>query len=339
MPDLAAPPISAAEVLAGLDKPVKELPPKLLYDARGSDLFERICELAAYYPTRTEIGIMDRHIDDIARHVGPSCLLIEFGSGSGIKTRFLLEHLERPAAYVPIDVSAAALRQSAAAIDRRHPQLEVLPVCADYTRPFALPRPRQQPARTVIYFPGSTIGNYHPEAAEQFLSRLARLAGSRGGLLIGVDLRKDPALLHRAYNDTEGLTAEFNRNLLYRLNRELDGDFDPDLFAHYAFYNPRCGRIEMHLVSRHRQRVTLADATVEFDEGESIWTESSYKYTLPGFADLAARAGFAVEKVWTDARRWFSVQFLSVARSGLSCRVSRSASPGCSAPGGGSPAR
>jgi dimethylhistidine N-methyltransferase len=301
-----------AEVLAGLRRWRKRLPCKYFYDAEGSRLFDRICELDEYYLTRTELAIMHRHAGEMAAAIGRRATLIEYGSGSSTKTRVLLDRLSAPAAYVPIDISGEHLRQSAAALARAYPHVEVIPVCADYTTRFDVPDPGASAARRVVYFPGSTIGNFEPDDAAAFLRGIAGVCGPGGGLLIGVDLKKDPATLHAAYNDAQGVTAAFNLNLLARLNRDLDADFDLEAFAHYAFYNPRKGRVEMHLVSRASQDVHVGGETVAFAEGESVFTESSYKYTLPAFARLAAAAGFTPQKVWTDAERQFSVHYLVV---------------------------
>jgi dimethylhistidine N-methyltransferase len=299
-----------AEVLAGLRRRRKRLPCKYFYDARGSLLFDQICELDEYYLTRTELAIMHAHAGEMAAAIGGSALLIEYGSGSSTKTRVLLDHLREPAAYVPIDISGEHLRLSAGSLAAAYPGLDVLPVCADYTTRFHLPEPDEQPARRIVYFPGSTIGNFEPADALAFLRGIARVCGPGGGLLIGVDLKKDPAVLHAAYNDARRVTAAFNLNLLARLNRELGADFDLSAFAHYAFYNPRRGRIEMHLLSQRRQEVNLGGETIEFAEGESVFTESSYKYTPADFAALAREAGFTAQQVWTDRDHRFSVQYL-----------------------------
>ena len=298
------------EVVMGLRKPRKELPSKFFYDTEGSRLFEAITDLEEYYPTRTELGIMREHAGDMAALLGPDALLVEYGSGSSLKTRILLDHLRRPAAYVPLDISGAHLAQSAASLAAAYPDLEVLPVCADYTASFALPTPTQPATRTVVYFPGSTIGNFDPGPARRFLEHVAGVAGRGGGLLIGVDLRKDPVTLHAAYNDARGVTAAFNLNLLARVNRELGGDFELAAFRHYAFYNPTERRIEMHLVSLRDQQVRVGGEEFTFSVGESIWTESLYKYSLDDFVRLAEATGWAVERVWTDREALFSVQCL-----------------------------
>lgn len=299
-----------AEVLNGLRKTPKELPTKYLYDARGAELYERICALEEYYPPRTEIAIMRAHIGEIVALMGPNVRLIEYGCGNCAKTRILLDSLPDVATYVPIDISMEQLRRVSQELDSHYKELKILPVCADYTGEFELPAPQRPGERTVVYYPGSTIGNFGPGAARDFLRHIAATGGPGGVLLIGVDLKKDPAVLHRAYNDGEGVTTAFNLNLLARINRELDGDFDLEAFRHYAFYNPVAGRMEMHLVSLREQTAHIGDESVSLAQGESIWTESSYKFSLGGFAALAGEAGFRVEKVWTDARQWFSVQYL-----------------------------
>lgn len=301
------------DVLRGLQRQPKRLSCKYLYDQRGSQLFDAICELDEYYLTRTELSILRRHVGAMARRIGPDCLLVEPGSGSGTKTRLLLDHLQRPAGYVPIDISRDHLLRSAEQLRRERPDLVVLPVCADFNGDFSLPQPARRPRRTVAYYPGSTIGNFTPDEAIDFLARLASLCGPTGGLLIGVDLLKSPEVLEAAYNDAQGVTAEFNLNLLRHLNQALDADFDLGQFRHHAFFNAEESRIEMHLVSTCDQVVQLGDEKIRFRAGESIHTENSYKHTLSGFAELAEAAGWQVEQIWTDDRQQFSVQFLTVA--------------------------
>lgn len=300
-----------AQVLRGLGRTRKELPCKFFYDQHGSELFDRICELDEYYLTRSELEILRCHAGEMAACLGPRSVLVEYGSGSSLKTRLLLDQLPDPAAYVPLDISREHLLSAAGRLAGHYPGLNVLPVCADYTCHFSLPV-CEGAARTVIYFPGSTIGNFEPHEARAFLRSAGQRAGSGGGLLIGVDLKKDPALLHAAYNDAAGITAEFNLNLLARINRELEGSFDLSRFAHYAFYNPRLGRIEMHLISRADQTVVAGGAHFSFREGETVFTESSYKYTIGEFESLAASAGWTVRQVWTDDRKRFSVQYLTL---------------------------
>ncbi len=298
---------------AGLAATRKTLPCKYFYDARGSALFERICELPEYYPTRTELAILEAHAEEMAACLGPHCLLIELGSGSSRKTRLLLDRLREPAGYVPIDISSAALAESVHVLAKAYPTLEVLPVCADYGDLLELPRSRIEPARRAVFFPGSTIGNFTPPDAQRFLERMGKMAGPEGGILIGADLRKAPALLEAAYDDAAGVTAAFDRNLLVRLNDEIGADFVLDRFQHRAVWNEEVGRVEMHLVSTVDQDVRVAGRRFHFAAGESIHTENSYKYSRDGFAALAAGAGLAVRRVWTDERRWFSVQWLTPA--------------------------
>lgn len=298
------------EVMQGLLQPRKELPSKFFYDEVGSQLFEQICDLDEYYPTRVELGIMQAQAQEMAELFGPNCLLIEYGSGSSTKTRTLLDTLQTPAGYVPIDISKEQLIQSVAALAASYPDLNVLPVCADYTSAFELPTPKCPVSRRIAYYPGSTIGNFDSEPARAFLKQIAKTCQG-GGLLIGVDLKKDFNILHRAYNDQQGLTAQFNKHLLFRINQELGANFLIQQFGHYAFYNPGEGRVEMHLVSLKNQTVRLGEVEINFKLGESIWTESSYKYTREEFAQLAQSAGFTVERVWTDPREFFSVQYLT----------------------------
>lgn len=301
------------EVVTGLQQPQKELPPKLFYDEYGSQLFDRITRLPEYYPTRTETAIMEANIDEIAALIGPGTMLIEYGSGSSTKTRVLLDHLTDLIAYVPIDISKDHLMESAARIAAAYPAVEVLPVAADYTdRSFKIPAARKPISHRVIFYPGSSIGNFHPHEAVEFLRRMTCVVGLGGGVLLGVDLKKDPALLHRAYNDSSGATAEFNLNILTRINNELGTQFDLDRFRHRAIYNKALGRIEMHLVSLGDQIVDVGDTEIHFATGETIWTESSYKYAVDEFAGLALEAGLEVARVWRDADDLFSVQYLTV---------------------------
>lgn len=300
-----------AEVTAGLRRTPKTIPPKFFYDKRGSELFDEICRLDEYYPTRTEIGLLERHAAEMAEVIGDGTVLIEFGSGSSIKIRLLLDRLPKLAAYVPIDISKEHLLASASELVREFPFLKVEAVCADYTRPLELPEFDHElnGKRRCVFFPGSTIGNFEPEAAEIFLRQAAALVGPGGGLLIGVDLKKDAEVLHAAYNDARGVTADFNLNLLARINQEAGGKFDLSTFSHQAFYNPDAGRIEMHLVSDRAQTVGIGDETFEFAAGETIHTENSYKYDVAQFRELAGRAGFVERKLWVDDRRWFSLGY------------------------------
>lgn len=299
-----------ADVLHGLAQPQKALPPKYFYDSAGSELFERICRLSEYYPTRVEMDIMRAYAPDMAERLGPRCVLVEYGSGSGLKTRVLLEAL-RPVAYLPIDISPDPLAAAAAEVAAAFPSIAVIAVCADYTAPLAIePLQRLEAARRAVYFSGSTIGNFTPEDARNFLERVHGLVGEGGAMLVGVDLQKDPTVLHAAYNDAEGVTAQFNLNLLRRLNRELGADFRLESWSHRAFYNVDLGRIEMHLVSERDQRVSIAGVAFAFRKGETIHTENSYKYTLEGFRALASAAGFLPEACWTDPAHYFAVHYL-----------------------------
>ena len=299
-----------AEVLGGLRKKQKTLPCKYFYDDQGSRLYERICTLDEYYLPQTEIAIMGTYIGEMTELLGARVLLIEFGSGSSTKTRILLDHLHELTAYVPIDICQVQLLRATRELTSAYPQFEILPVCADFTSNFELPAVNKPFSRCVVYFPGSTIGNFAPIQAKHLLENIAGMCGLDGGLLIGVDLKKDPTALHLAYNDCQGITAAFNLNLLERINRELGSDFQSEWFEHYAFYNPRENRVEMHLISLKDQMVHLDNAVIRFAKGESIWTESSYKYNLDEFAQMAAAAGLRVEHVWLDDQRWFSVQYL-----------------------------
>jgi len=303
-----------ADALAGLRQPSKTLPCKYFYDAEGSKLFDQICTLPEYYPTRTELGILRAHAAEMARCLGPELLLIEYGSGSSVKTRLLLDRLARPSAYVPVDISREHLFETALALRLDYPQLAVLPVCADFSAPFAPPRALRPALRRAVYFPGSTIGNFSEAGAVALMAGVARLVGPGGAFLVGVDLKKDPRVLERAYDDAAGVTAAFDRNLLARMNRELDADFDLRRFSHRAVWVPAASRIEMHLVSDVEQVVHLDGVEIHFARGESICTEHSHKYTRTGFARLARRAGLAVRRVWTDRAARFSVQYLEVPR-------------------------
>lgn len=300
------------DLLAGLARPQRSVPPKYFYDAAGSALFDRICELPEYYPTRTELQILAERAPEIAAQIGPHAELVEFGAGSLTKVRLLLDAFaanEAPRRYLPIDISGEHLEGAAQRLRADYPAMAVQPIVADYTMPLVLPARGAGMGQRVGFFPGSTIGNFQPDEALGFLQLAARLLRG-GGLLVGVDLVKAPATLHAAYNDAEGVTAAFNLNLLRRANRELEADFDLDGFAHYAFYNPLLQRIEMHLVSRRTQSVRIAGERFGFEEGETLHTEHSHKFTVEGFRALAVRAGFRPGPVWTDADRLFSVHWL-----------------------------
>ncbi|UEM20199.1 L-histidine N(alpha)-methyltransferase [Skermanella mucosa] len=298
------------DVLDGLGRPVKTLPAKYFYDQRGSRLFDRICELEEYYPTRTETAILARHAGDIAERVGRGVTLLELGSGSSVKVRLLLDVLDQPAAYVPVDISGAHLEASAARLAADYPDIPVSPIHADYNQAFPL-SVKGGPERTLAFFPGSTIGNFSPEEARAFLARLGRQLGPGSRLLIGVDLKKDVGRLEAAYDDAAGVTAAFNLNLLERINRELDGTFDIAAFAHRAFYNGDLGRIEMHLESLRPQTALVAGVPFRFQAGETIHTEVSHKYTVEEFRSLGRDAGWLADETWTDGEPLFSIHLLT----------------------------
>ncbi|MGH8124534.1 MAG: L-histidine N(alpha)-methyltransferase [Rhodanobacteraceae bacterium] len=304
-----------ADALAGLASKPKRLPSKYFYDARGSVLFERICEQPEYYPTRAELEIMHDHVDSIARALGPNVRLVEYGSGSGLKTRMLLRALAAPVAYVPVEISRSALGDSVAGLGREFPDIEMLPVCADFTQPITLPRAARAPRQTVVYFPGSTLGNFEPDEALRLLRQMRAEAGQgggalAGGVLVGIDLVKDKASLEAAYNDAAGVTAEFTLNLLVRLNRQAGADFHLGGFRHRARWHALAERIETDIVSIREQDVRAGGGAFHFAPDEAMRVELSCKYTLEGFARLAARGGLRVAKVWTDPDRQFSVQWL-----------------------------
>lgn len=305
------------EILEGLRGTQKTLPSKYFYDEEGSRLFERITRLEEYYPTRTELGILEERLPEIARRIGENAILIELGSGSSRKTRMLLDELPELAGYVPVDISGEYLAKVTEILDREYPDLMILPVSADYTRPMELPELRKGGCRYVFFYPGSTIGNFEPPQARDFMQSLSRVLKPGEGMLIGVDLQPGPkkpkSVIEAAYDDREGVTGAFNKNILVRINRELQGDFDPEAFDHRAFYNSEENRMEMHLVSRKDQRVTVAGETFVLRKGETIHTENSYKYSLEGFAALV-RPWFETEQVWTDSRNYFSVHYLKRTR-------------------------
>ena len=297
------------EILKGLGQSQKAISSKFFYDERGSRLFDQICELPEYYLTRTEVGILHEYAVEMANRIGPQASLIEFGSGSSLKIRILLENLDQLAAYVPVDISRDYLVMAADDIARDFPEVEVLPVAADFTHPFDLPDPVVTPVRNVVYFPGSTIGNFSHTAAHDLLRVMHHEAGKNGALLIGIDLQKDKEIIEAAYNDSAGVTAEFNLNVLRRINREFGADFELDNFRHRAIYAEASGRIEMYLVSSCDQIVTIAGHDFSISAGESILTEHSHKYTTAGFVAIAARAGFSLEKHWRDSGEMFSVLY------------------------------
>ncbi len=298
------------EVLRGLRATPKTLPPKLFYDAAGAELFERITTLPEYYLTSAELEILRKRAGEIAALTGPGAVLVEYGSGAGVKVRLLLDALVQPTAYIPVDISAVQLGRVADEIHAEYPHVPVHPVCADYTRPLDIPalHPRR---RRLAFFPGSTIGNFHPTEAAAFLRRIRNTLGHDGALVLGVDRVKDAATLEAAYNDAEGVTETFNLNMLRRLNRELEADFDLTRFAHRAFFNERAARVEMHLESLIRQSVTAAGETFTFEQGETIWTESSYKYSEAALETLVTTAAFTTTRLWTDSAERFWVGYLT----------------------------
>jgi len=296
----------------------KRISPKWFYDERGSELFEAICELPEYYPTRTELGLLEAHAEEIAQLIGPQAEVVEFGAGASRKVRLLLDALVKPLRYLPIDISGEHLQASVEPLRQDYPELEVTPLAADFSQPLKLPPVAEEAQARAGFFPGSSIGNFEPAEAAALLTRFAAMlrgssnsSGKRQrGLLVGVDLVKPPALLHAAYNDAAGVTAQFNLNLLVRANRELGTDFDVDAFDHYAFYQPEQQRIEMHLLSRRAQSVQLQGRQYAFEAGENLHTERSYKYTVAQFQALARRAGFDPAQVWCDVDQRFSLHWL-----------------------------
>ena len=299
------------EILNGLSEAQKRLSPKFFYDERGSELFDEITRLPEYYPTATERSIMAECVGELAELIGIEASIIEFGAGSSAKIRQLLSSLHEPAVYVPVDISRDFLVAAAKDLAVDFPELEILPVAADFTQPFDLPSPKIMPRRNVVFFPGSTIGNFEPGAALSLLRVMYQEAGEDGGLLIGVDLQKDAGVLEHAYNDDAGVTAAFNKNMLTHINRVFGANFDVDRFEHTAIYNEDAGRIEMYLISRGEQTVSVSGNTFSFADGERILTEHSYKHTIEGFTSMAAEAGFNLERVWTDRRDYFAVMYLT----------------------------
>ena len=300
------------DVVQGLSATPKHLPCKYFYDERGSGLFDQICELDEYYLTRTELEIMERFADQMGAQIGPGVMLVEYGSGSSVKTRSLLAHLPEPVAYCPVDISGDHLQRTATQLSTDYPHLEVLPVCADFTQEFELPVSRRKATHVAVYFPGSTIGNFEPAEARQLLARISTFCGTGGGLLIGIDLQKDPRIIEAAYNDAAGITDQFNLNLLHRINRELGANFQVDQFQHRATYDETHHRVEISLVSRRDQTVTIGNRRFAFARQEAIHTEYSHKYTIEGFAQLAAGAGLTLHRHWTDDRQYFGVLHLAI---------------------------
>lgn len=299
----------AKDLLAALQQTPRSIAPKYFYDQEGSRLFDQICELPEYYPTRTELSILRERAPEIAAHMGPNAELVEFGAGSLTKVRLLLDAMQSPSRYVPIDISGEHLAGAASALKADYPNLQVLPVVADYTQPFKLPSLDQALGQRVGFFPGSTVGNFTPAEAVEFF-RMAATVLLGGALIVGADLIKHPSVLHAAYSDAQGVTAAFNLNLLARANRELGADFDLTRWAHSAFYNAPLQRIEMHLMSCARQTVQVQGQTFNFEEGETLHTENSYKFTIDGLRALAMQGGFTPGPVWTDADKRFSLHWL-----------------------------
>jgi L-histidine Nalpha-methyltransferase len=301
----------AREILAGLTATPKRIPAKYFYDDAGCRLFERITEQPEYYPTRTEIAVLERNADAITQLFPEKSALIEFGAGTTTKVRILLRAAKTLVAYVPVDIAADHLRHETDSVARDFPHLQVLPVAADFTQSFELPAAVQELPR-VGFFPGSTIGNFEPHEASRFLQRAGAILGADAVLIVGVDLIKDPQVLNAAYNDAQGVTAAFNLNLLTRINRELGGQFKPECFEHHAFFNRHQNRVEMHLASLKRQKVRVDGETIDFRAGETIHTESSYKYSIESFGALARGAGWKPLTVWTDDNRHFAVHALKL---------------------------
>ncbi|QDU95048.1 L-histidine N(alpha)-methyltransferase [Lignipirellula cremea] len=300
------------EVRRGLRDQPKRLPCKYFYDEHGSQLFDQICLLDEYYLTRCELEIMQQYAGEMAAQIGERVMLVEYGSGSSVKTRILLDHLEQPVAYAPVDISEEHLEKTARKLALAYPQIDILPVCADFTKPLTLPDPPRPVSHKALYFPGSTIGNFEPDAARRLLAEMARLVGPGGGLLIGFDLKKSPEVIEAAYNDAEKVTEAFNLNLLERINRELDSDFQVDQFRHRAVYNEQRGRVEIALVSEQQQQATIDGETFSFAAEEPICTEYSHKYSIEQFSELAASVGFIRHRHWTDRRGYFAVAHLVV---------------------------
>lgn len=298
------------EVLVGLSQSQKSLSPKLLYDKKGSEIFEEICRLEEYYPTRAETEILRDHSFEMCDYIGENALIIEPGSGSGEKVRFLFDHLVKPAGYVPLEISKDILLRMTEEIHEEYPEIKVMPVCADFTQDIELPLSvDSHTGKKVIFFPGSTIGNLAPAEAVSFLKKFGKMIGEGGGVLIGVDLKKDSETFKLAYDDPKGVTADFNLNLLDRLNREVDARFERENFNHTAFYNEDLGRVEMHLVSKIPQFVKVNQTIFRFREGETIHTESSYKYSVAEFTELCAKAKLTLKQHWQDKKNQFCVYY------------------------------
>ena len=299
------------DLRAALSQPNKHISPKYFYDAKGSSLFDQICELPEYYPTRTELSILKAHAADMAQHMGAHAELIELGAGSLSKVRYLLREMDSPTSFLPMDISGEHLNAAAQDLSLEFPQLKVNPIVADYTQHWRLPSPAAGTKRRIAFFPGSTLGNFSPTEAEAFFANcVAHLP--EGALLLGVDLLKEPRLIHQAYNDAQGVTAAFNLNLLARANRELNTNFVLEQFSHWAFYNAPLHRIEMHLVSLKKQEVKMGDHLFTLEEGETLHTENSYKFSIDGIQKMARSQGLETGPVWTDPQRWFGLLWFNI---------------------------
>lgn len=300
------------EVIKGLSKTPKQIPSKFFYDSQGSELFNQICQLEEYYPTRTELSIFQQYKLEISKFIGKNALIIEYGSGGSQKVRLLLDMLDEPVGYLPIDISKDYLFDDASQLAKDYPKLQIIAVCADYTKTIKLPELNFNFDKKVVFFPGSTIGNLDYEDAKSLLSNTVARLNNKDGMLIGVDLKKNTKLLNDAYNDRQGVTAAFNLNLLTRINNDLKANFDLSAFEHYAFYNEDKGRIEMHLISRKDQNIKINDHEIKLKKDEMIHTENSYKYEIKQFQQLATATGFSASKVWVDPANLFSVHYLTV---------------------------
>ena len=298
------------DVIRGLSQRKKELNCKYFYDEQGSRLFDQICELDEYYLTRTELAIMRQHAAEMAEQLGRGIALVEFGSGSSVKTKILLDHLYEPTAYMPLDISEEHLLKTAVRLRKAYAEIEIIPIVADFTMGFELPSTKRPYSHAAVYFPGSTIGNFTPSQANQMMRRIGGILGHDGGLLIGIDLQKDPAVIEAAYNDAQGVTEEFNLNVLHRINRDLNADINVDQFRHKAVYNQHRGRVEISIVCQTDETIQIDDHEFVMRKGEEILTEYSHKYTIDGFAELAADAGFSMHKYWTDEHDLFAVLHL-----------------------------
>lgn len=303
-------------VLAGLQEKPKTLPNYFHYDEDGSNIFDEICALPHYYPTRTEVAILKNNIKSIVEAIGENAILVEYGSGSSNKTRVLLDNITDLAAYVPIDISGEYLLKVAEQLAADYPNIEVLPVCADYNAPFDVPQPQRKPTtdaaiRQVAYYPGTTIGNFHPADAVAFLEKVKQRCGKNGGFILAIDLKKDPKVIERAYNDDGGVVAKFNKNILKAVNKAVGTNFNVDQFDRIAIYNEEVGRMEMYLISRQDQTIVMGKQELALAKGERIWMDYSYKYTIEEFSELVAKAGWKVAQTWMDDKALMSILYLT----------------------------